>query len=246
MRLPRMQVTVMGLLAAVALMAPPLWAFRMWERANAYLVMAAMHRDEERMNLAAVLDFPGSKREHERQAAYHASLARRYEWAARHPWRDFSPGPPPDPRRHFPRTIFFGHQPDPVPESGSIGVTLRVVPRSDGKSFRDGDNIRCEGTVTWEGVNPPDEVLLLQRPGSLIDLKNFPACSCATCPVNVTSQQGSTRSGRGVWSGEIVASAFPPGVNEFCIQAIPLAKGRLEFHKDGESIMEYQRVRVVK
>jgi hypothetical protein len=94
-------------------------------------------------------------------------------------------------------------------------------------------------------VNPPHEIVLFQRPGSLIEHTDFQSYSFGSCPVNVASQPSPPRSGRVEWSGEIVAS-MRPNINEYCIQAIPLAKGRLEYHKDGESISEYQRVRVVR
>jgi hypothetical protein len=100
MRLPRVRFTVRRLMVAVAIVALCLPAWSFWARRDErYLEFAIKAMKHNTLAEAYETGRPlGSLRERARvnpcKAAYHATLARKYEYAASHPWLPVAPDPP--------------------------------------------------------------------------------------------------------------------------------------------------------
>ena len=100
MRLPRVRLTVRRLMVAVAVVALCLTAWSYWDRRDErYFEFAVKAMSHTTLAVAYETGRPiGSLRErarvNPRKAAYHAALARKYEYAASRPWLPVLPDPP--------------------------------------------------------------------------------------------------------------------------------------------------------
>ena len=101
MRAPRPRVTVRGTMVAVAIaaMGSPAWLAwaRQDDRRQEFSLHAWGHREEAELYTTGIKIYCFRSRRttiNPRKAEHHAGLARKYEWAARHPWLPVLPDPP--------------------------------------------------------------------------------------------------------------------------------------------------------
>jgi hypothetical protein len=211
------------------------WAAKMWWLSHDFRTQAAMHRVWER-----------SWRSDGRMqfAEYHARMRRRYEDAARHPWRPVGPDPQDGLGDHPVAGTGGTEWGDDEVETGdgSVRITLALIPKPDGEPYHHGDPIPCKGTLSWQGVEPPEEVEVFLYPG-LFPGPNLPSCWEKSVPVRVISKGHDSRSGIAEWEASLHANRAS-GIDVYHIEACPVAQGFRSYHHEGTPIRAFARLKI--
>lgn len=241
MRLPRVQLSVRRAMAAVAALAIALgigiWAERMWRRSRDFRAHAAVHRAAEQL---------ANSYGHNEYADYHARMRQEYEDAAWHPWRTVAPDPPrrsESPPAPGPGGVVASRS---AAEGGgaAIRVTVEVIPKPDGEPYHDGEPIRCKGRLSWEGVGPPEDVLIVLQPGLFPDVK-FAKCDEKLLPVKPVGEGRSPGSGTADWEGSIRANRVQ-GIDDYIIVVTPLGEYGASYRHEDRPVRGSRRLKITR
>ncbi len=130
------------------------------------------------------------------------------------------------------------------PGGVSVRITVAVIPKPGGDAYHHGDPVPCKGTLSWQGVEPPQEVLVFLYPG-LFPGPNLPSCWEASVPVEVISKDQDSRYGIAEWEVSPRANRAS-GIDDYHIEARPVAQGFRSYHHKGTPIRAVARLTITR